>query len=263
MRSLFNYFFLLLCCTILITACGSEAESTSTEEPESVPETPEKNYNLTANKVKDTIIIDGLANDMTWQIAEWHPIDQIWLGDTPEAGDFEGRFKLTWSDDFLYILAEIKDDVFMDKYEGLNRYWDDDCLEIFIDEDRSKGIHQYSHNAFAYHIGMDYQVADLGTDSLPHYYNESCIMKRTEEVEGTYIWEVAMRVYSDEFDDEADFNPPTRLTANKRIGFMVAYCDNDASEERENFFGSIPIEGEDKNRGWIDAGVFHQLDLLP
>ena len=36
---------------------------------------------------------------------------------------------------------------------------------------------------------------------------------------------------------------------------MVAYCDNDNSPEREHFIGSNKIEGEDKNRGWIDAGV--------
>lgn len=43
---------------------------------------------------------------------------------------------------------------------------------------------------------------------------------------------------------------------------MVAYCDNDTSEQRENFVGSIAIEGDNKNRGWIDAGVFNDWTLI-
>jgi len=46
------------------------------------------------------------------------------------------------------------------------------------------------------------------------------------------------------------------------MGFAVAYCDNDNSQIRENFIGSEVIEGEDKNRGWIDAGIFGSLQLV-
>ena len=52
------------------------------------------------------------------------------------------------------------------------------------------------------------------------------------------------------------------LEEQKEIGFAIAYCDNDQSEERENFIGSVPIKGKNKNRGWIDAGVFEKFILL-
>lgn len=42
---------------------------------------------------------------------------------------------------------------------------------------------------------------------------------------------------------------------------MLAYGDNDHSPERENFIGNVRIDGTDKNRGWIDAGVFGLLEL--
>ena len=46
-------------------------------------------------------------------------------------------------------------------------------------------------------------------------------------------------------------------------GFMLAYCDNDGSKEREHFIGSVEIapKNGDKNRGYIDASVFGKLWL--
>ena len=39
------------------------------------------------------------------------------------------------------------------------------------------------------------------------------------------------------------------------------YCDNDKSELRENFFGSVIVNGDNKNRGWIDANIFGTIKL--
>ena len=66
----------------------------------------------------------------------------------------------------------------------------------------------------------------------------------------------------DDYDDNSIENVPIKLSAGKKLGFALAYCDNDYSEERENFIGSVAIEGEDKNRGWIDAGIFGTLELV-
>lgn len=43
---------------------------------------------------------------------------------------------------------------------------------------------------------------------------------------------------------------------------MVAYCDNDGSPLRENFVGSEDLPDEQKDRGWIDAGLFGELELV-
>mgnify|MGYP001818654602 FL=1 len=45
------------------------------------------------------------------------------------------------------------------------------------------------------------------------------------------------------------------------MGLMVAYCDNDGSELRENFIGSESVPEGPKDRGWIDAGLFGKLVL--
>lgn len=211
-------------------------------------------------KAKDSIIIDGVANDSSWSNNEWYAIDQVWLGDSLSETDFSGRFKLSWSDEALYVLAEIKDDTLIDKIKDpLVKWWDDDCLEIFVDEDNSGGEHQYNHNAFAYHIALDGNVVDMSTEKTGKLYN-SHIESKNRTIGNTTIWEVKMSLYDDSYNDKGS-NTPVNLMANKKIGFAIAYCDNDKSLEREHFIGSIPVEGEDKNRGWIDANIFGTLLL--
>jgi len=205
--------------------------------------------------------IDGIV-ESTWDDADWISIDQKWMGPDFTPSDYSGRYKCLWDANHLYLLAEIQDDVLMEtRGEVLDRYWDDDCLEIFIDEDRSKGDHRFNHNAFAYHILPNGLVADIGTDKNPRLYSHLRCARQSPEKSGKHIWELEMDIYTDDYVDEGD-NKPITLTAGKTMGFVVAYCDNDKSEERENFFGSVFIPGEDKNRCWIDANVFGEVQLV-
>lgn len=214
-------------------------------------------------KAKDNITIDGVADDAAWQNSTWYPINQVWLGDSLSETDFSGRYKLSWSDEALYILAEIKDDTLIDNNEDpLVRWWDDDCLEIFVDEDNSGGEHQFNHNAFAYHVALDGNVVDMSTTQEGKLFN-SHIQSKVGTTNNVSIWEVKMLLFDDSYSDDDDaLNTPVKLKANKKVGFAIAYCDNDYSETREHFIGSIPVEGEDKNRGWIDANIFGTLLLL-
>lgn len=206
------------------------------------------------------ILIDGEPSDETWSLSQWRAIDQNWLGSDFSEQDFSGNYKILWSHDHIYLLVEIVDDILMDKTsDGLVRYWDDDCLEIFVDEDASGGDHQYNYNAFAYHISLDNKVVDIGVDSLAHYYDHIICSRVTNGNKS--VWELSIEVYDDTFEYDQDAKPVT-LDALKEIGLAIAYCDNDESEERENFIGSIAVNGEDKNRGWIDAGIFEKFVLL-
>jgi len=171
-----------------------------------------------------------------------------------------GKYKLAWDNDYLYVLAEITDDKLIDIYEnGLDRYWNDDCLEIFVDEDRSKGNHQYNHSAFAYHLSLDGKVTDLGPDKEAHYYSHIKYQRLTQGK--TSIWECAVEIHPDSYIDGQDSHP-LALHEGKVMGFALAYCDNDDNLARENFIGSVAVEGEDKNRGWIDAGIFEAIKLV-
>ncbi len=215
-----------------------------------------------APRVSGAITIDGVANEPDWERAPWRPIDNIWLGGPLDPEDFSGRYKLLWSKDQLYVMAEFTDDVLVDFHRNpLTQYWDDDCLEIFIDEDHSGGNHQYNHNAFAYHLSLDNQAIDIGTDKQARDYN-SHVDSQWRQHGDQVVWEVAIDIYSDEYVDDADDNQPVSLSAGKVMGFMLAYCDNDHSELREHFIGSEHAAGDHKDRGWIDAGLFGTLKLV-
>lgn len=210
-----------------------------------------------------TPLLDGLAQDSVWSGASWLPLDQVWLGQPPVAEDFSGRYKVLWDENNLYLLAEVIDDTLIDIHsDGLLKYWDDDCLEIFVDEDASGGNHQYNYNAFAYHIALDGKVADIQSDSSFAFFNDHCITRRITQGSHT-TWEVAIKIFDGtQYSSEPGaINVPKRLFSGKKIGFALAYCDNDHSPERENFIGSVPVQGPDKNRGWIDAGIFGLMVL--
>ena len=82
-----------------------------------------------APKASKAPTIDGVADDLAWQRAEWANIDQLTLGEKPSNNDFSGRFKLVWTSQKLYILAEIIDDVLIDtNADPLELYWEDDTL---------------------------------------------------------------------------------------------------------------------------------------
>ena len=217
------------------------------------------NQQFTANY--GTPMLDGKADDSAWQNAEWLPLDQVWIGAPLTPKDFAGRYKVLWDENNLYVLAEITDDTLVDIHpDGLLKYWDDDCLEIFVDEDASGGNHQYNYNAFAYHIALDGKVVDIRPDSAFAYFNEHCTTRRITEG-NISTWEVAVNIFDGKKYKDGGENTPKMLKSGKKMGFALAYCDNDHSPERENFIGSTIVEGEDKNKGWIDAGIFGVLRL--
>lgn len=215
---------------------------------------------IEVKKAVEIPVIDGKMNEDIWDKSSWHTIDQLWLGNPYDSDDFNGKYKLCWTKDALYVLVEIQDDVLMDQnIDPLKFWWNDDCVEVFIDEDNSGGEHQYNHNAFAYHIDLDGNVVDMAPGEIPRLYNHHVESKR--ETKGNIsIWELKISIYNDTYNDD-ETNVPIELSSGKKLGFAIAYCDNDTSKERENFIGSIFVSGTDKNRGWIDANIFGTILL--
>lgn len=220
-----------------------------------------KNHQIIeVQKASNAPTIDGKITENTWNMAKWYALDQNWLGDSYTHEDFNGRYKLSWNDDALYILVEITDDILNDQNKDpLKFWWNDDCVEVFVDEDNSGGLHQYSHNAFAYHIGLNGDVVDISPNKEPKLYNDHIVSAKITK-ENITTWEIAVKIYNDQYN-ESNQNTPTTLSKNKKMGFALAYCDNDTSIERENFIGSVFVPGQDKNQGWINADIFGTLVL--
>ena len=201
------------------------------------------------------ITVDGAGIEKAWSTSNWIPLTHLWAGTSTTPTDFNGRVKYLSDANHLYVLAEIEDDTLIDIHpDPKDHYWDDDCLEIFIDADASGGIHQYDHSAFAYHISLDGHSLDMGTDQKPLLLDKHVLQKRS--CAGTKcVWEVRFNLYQNNYKQGA-VNPPLTLKPGSKMRIASAYCDNDHSAEREHFYGSMPIPGKDKNRAWIDASLF-------
>jgi len=224
-----------------------------------------------APKAETAPIINGVADDTAWHHAPWSNIDQLTLGETPSKDDFQGRYKLVWTQDKLFILAEITDDVLIDTHaDPLVSYWEDDTFEIFIDENKSGGDHLNNYNAMAYHIALDNQVVDINSSAKPSLFNHHVTShwQRSSAKPNVVIWEASIDVYPDTLKDRYQKNEtsvsPVRLFAGKKLGFLVAYCDSDSPQGRESFISSldIPAINGDKNRAYITADVFDTLTLV-
>ncbi len=212
------------------------------------------------------VVIDGIANDNVWQTGRWHRMNHHILGSVPTKDDFWGRFKLAWDEEALYLMAEIVDDVVYDRHpDPLVKYWDDDCLEIFVDEDASGGDHLSNFNAFAYHVALDGQVVDIGKEGKVVLLNDhvESAWRRSSKPPYQLIWEAKILLFPDTFSMEKP-GLPVKLNVGKEIGFMLAYCDNDGSDTREHFMGSHAIKAlnGDKNLGYKDASVFGKVTLM-
>ncbi|MFT5542531.1 MAG: hypothetical protein ACI97K_000457 [Glaciecola sp.] len=221
----------------------------------------------------EAIVIDATASEASWNRANWRAVDQLLIGKNLRAEDFSGRYKLLWDNAALYMLLEISDDVLIDTHpDPLISYWDDDCVELFIDEDGSGGNHQFTYNAFAYHVGLDRNVSDMGptatsNESAIQTYNDHIQSQWTRSPETKVItWELKISLYNDTFLPNSGASPVT-LVKDKQLGFMLAYCDADKAidgeSKREHFIGSYPIEGINGNKdlGYIDASVFEPMVL--
>ncbi len=251
---------ILLSLFLGVVSCKQKAEKPEPKKEETKVSQKTDHQLRSVKKITDKITIDGIGNETSWDNATWYPMDQVWLGEPVDSTDFTGRYKLAWSKNALYVLVEVQDDVLRDEFENpLERWWDEDCVEIFIDSDNSGGDHQFNHNAFAYHIDTEGNVVDIIAENTPKLFNDDMDSKRVTNG-NISIWEFRISLFSDSYK-YGMLNEILQLKANTKIGFAIAYCDNDSSEHRENFIGSVVVEGPDKDRGWKDAGIFGTIEL--
>ena len=235
------------------------------------------NDDFTAYFVETPPIIDGNGDDAAWAKAKWQDIKYAWMyqppkslptgavvasdGTIPKTDDFSGRFKVVWTADRLYILAEIIDDILYTPAAIPTQSPEkNDCLELFIDENASGGFRNSDggNNFFTYHMNFDgVNVADwIGNrNELRNSHLNYKIDKN--DTTHTYIWETEMKVYNGSYPlDSTPDTAPLTLTDGKKMGFAAAYCDNDKDAhsnnptqigDRDHFIGSMFVTGSTDN----------------
>ncbi len=235
--------------------------------------------------------IDADESDACWEKSEWIAINQTWIpyGEELPSEDFSGHFKVSWNTDsnLLYFIVKIKDDVFVDGYQYPDGdYPDYDIVEVFIDEDRSGGLHVFDdnqdwgpngENAFSYHIIPDhgpsggetvtnFVVCDIagtswGDKQIPNYADHfpEFVLSKSGEY---YIWEFSMKVYDSSYVHDNPEASRADLIQEKLMGLSMAYCDNDTPEDgRDHFFGSTWVPEEAYNDHWKDATGYGAIVL--
>src|SRR5690606_30148191 len=183
-------------------------------------------------------VIDG-AIDAVWDRADWMEMTVAWTGfenlsEPTSQADFDGKYKAMWTEDHLYLLFDITDDVI--NTDG--QYYQQDTVEIFIDEDQSGGQHNQSHNAFAYHISHNLDIIDNGGDPamIASHINAAISTQGTR-----HIWEIRMEIYAEHNGYVLSEQEAARvvLNAGKIMGFTPSYIDNDGNGTREHFMSSV------------------------
>lgn len=93
---------------------------------------------LVAQKVKNTVEIDGKLND--WDLSKGFSIAdmRIEYGEIRDDKDFSGKMYFAYDDKYLYLALKIKDDEVIGK-KGGSFIYKDDCVEIYSNPDR-KGL---------------------------------------------------------------------------------------------------------------------------
>ena len=249
-----------------------------------------QNDTVKVQQVPVTPIINGIGNDEVWNTegAAWQSIDQVWMpwkGTVPSSSDFSGKYKVIWNEEsnMLYFLVDITDDAFIDGYNfasnGPFGYPNYDVVEIFIDENRSKGAHVFDNgtenaqNALSYHISVnapadgetatEFTVEDLdGKD-----WGSSWVVNYASHFPGfamiksgnNFVYEFSLKVFNDTYPTQQKNGSTATdiekarvtLTAGKIMGMTMAYCDNDANDgKRDHFFGSTPGKEYTANFGF-------------
>lgn len=218
--------------------------------------------NFLAPFASKTMTIDGCSKEDIWTSQDWYSLNYRWMGATPDSLDYYGRFKLAWDAGHLYILVETVDDSLSPTLvNGLSNYWKGDYVEVFLDEDQSGGIHQYNHQAFAYHVSTEGHSIDQSTQQQAIFFDDHVEIARTKDGD-RYLWELAVKVFDDQFDEYSSTNVPVTLTSGKVMGFSLAYGDNDGNNSRENFMGSRESHGVNNDEGYVNSNVFGSVTLI-
>jgi hypothetical protein len=260
----FLLFFLFLSLTGCKNAQNANQNNSETSTPcyvdlESTSALAKEDGVFKAHKSKSPVHIDGCNKDVIWSNVDWYDMNYLWMGDAVDSSDYNGRFKLAWNSDYLYVLVEVIDEKLIPTLEnGIENYWKGDYVEVFVDEDNSGGNHRFNHQAFAYHVSTEGHAIDKNTSQETVFFDDHVEVVRSHEGD-KYLWEMAIKLFDNQFDENSNNNIPVKILAQETIGFSIAYGDNDGNDTRENFMGSKKTHGNNNDDGYVNSDVFGSI----
>ena len=97
--------------------------------------TPVDSTVVVINQISTPITIDGTVENL-WLEANGYTANKVLFGN-PSPASLSVRWRTLYDTDYLYVLAEITDDLLIN--DSGTSHWEDDALEIYVDADHSQG----------------------------------------------------------------------------------------------------------------------------
>jgi hypothetical protein len=221
-------------------------------------------YTLT---LQTELIIDGVIGEGEWDWVEAMPVEKLLnVSNIADENDYSLYFKMLWSDDALYLLIDVIDDIV---YLGNTNVYMDDNIEIYFDMNNSK-IEKWPRNLgwasrpWDQMDDNDMQLRIQPTEDAVLY--ESNLFGTTipnpvvngitfahAETEGTgYVFEMML-----DFDSLAIGYSGFVAQEGTEIGFDIDGSDNDGDPDARDELGW----SADRQLIYTDAGLWGTLEF--
>ena len=106
----------------------------------------------TVRKVNRSVVIDGTAEALWSEAREYKIGNVIYMPATSDT-DLSANYRAMWDEKNLYVLVKVTDDSLKNDSDS-DLWYQDDCVEVFIDADNSKSVN-YGDNDGQYHFDWD------------------------------------------------------------------------------------------------------------
>ncbi|MCD6415444.1 MAG: cadherin-like domain-containing protein, partial [Planctomycetes bacterium] len=219
---------------------ANDGENDSNVATVTITVNPEQQADATIAKTTTAPTIDGTV-DSIWSSATSYSIANLIVGRVKDPADLSGTWRALWDSDNIYFLVEVTDaDLVNDSTEP----YDDDCVEIYLDPDNSKGT--------SYDGVNDYQLLFRWNDATIHVGGNSCT--------DTTGMDFAIVDTANGYRFEASF-PWSTLgvtpVAGNMVGVDAAMDDDDKNRNRDAQMMWHDTTGD----GWTDPSVFGTAEL--
>ena len=192
-------------------------------------------------KVSRPVVVDGMADDL-WSESRQYKIGNVIYLPPSNDEDLSASYKAMWDEKNLYVLVDVTDDSLKNDSDS-DLWYQDDCVEVFVDADNSKSD-SYGDNDAQYHFDWDKNNPSM--DRFEH-----------GKLDGI---EFAMVTTEKGYRTEIKFPWSTlgaEPSAGKKIGLDVHVNDDDDGGDRDS---KLTWKGKEDN-AWQTPGVFGTAEL--
>ena len=130
-----------------------------------------------AGRAQGKMVIDGKADEPSWQQARWTQYFADIEGDLKPKPRFRTRAKMLWDDEYFYFYAELEEPhVWATLTKKNSRIYDDNDFEIFMDPDGD------NHNYYEFEMNALNTIWEL---ALTRPYWDGGPLRNPENIDGT------------------------------------------------------------------------------